>query len=115
MSVRQPLEDFLKQVVPAYPALPALLDELTDGTSALYREFHRHATAGHIGTIHFKHSGITYQLVRLSSIRNTPGFERYKWGVWQELDNQTERNDPNVAYRLMVNSFLPWVTIRLDA
>lgn len=114
MNVRKPLEDFLKATVPAYPELPAMLAELTNGTGATYREFHRVATEGHVGTIQFKHRGIIYQLVRLSSIRNTPGFERYKWGIWQELNSETERDDPNVAYRLMVNTFLPWETIRLD-
>lgn len=115
MSVRTQLENFLHTTVPAYPDLPAFLDAITNNSTVVYRDFHAAAVAGHVGTIHFKHRGEVYQLVRISTIRNTPGFERYKWGLWETLDIETERNDPNVAFRFMVNGFLAWETIRLDA
>lgn len=115
MSVRSPLEAFLHANVPAYPTIPTFLDAITNNSTAAYAAFHAAAVAGHVGTIHFKHRGNIYQLTRVSTLRNTPGFERYKWGLWETLDAETERNDPNVAFKFMVDGFLPWETIRLDA
>lgn len=105
------LAQVLEEVLLAYPGVVTALDLLTDGMSPEYVAFHRESLKAHTGLIHFKHRGVVYQLSRVSNIRNTSGHERYTYAVWN--DEHMQEDDPNIAYSIYIDEFLPWVTIRL--
>lgn len=105
------LAQLLESVLKAYPGVVPALDLLTDGLSPEYAAFHRESVKAHTGLIHFKHRGVVYQLTRVSNIRNTNGYERYTYAIWDDEHQQTD--DPNIAYSIYIDEFLPWVTIPL--
>lgn len=105
------LAQLLEEVLKAYPGVVPALDLLTDGLSVEYAAFHRESVRAHTGLIHFKHRGVVYQLTRVSNIRNTNGYERYTYAIWN--DEHQQADDPNIAYSIYIDEFLPWVTIRL--
>lgn len=105
------LAQLLESVLKAYPGVVPALDLLTDGLSPEYVAFHRESVKAHTGLIHFKHRGVVYQLTRVSNIRNTNGYERYTYAIWN--DEHQQADDPNIAYSIYIDEFLPWVTIPL--
>lgn len=105
------LAQLLESVLKAYPGVVPALDLLTDGLSPEYVAFHRESIKAHTGLIHFKHRGVVYQLTRVSNIRNTNGYERYTYAIWD--DEHQQADDPNIAYSIYIDEFLPWVTIPL--
>ena len=107
------LHEFLAEVLKAYDVETSLA-LLTDSMSSEYQAFHEKTVAAHTGLIAVNTLGVTYHITRVSNIRNTTGYERYTWEVF---DNQTldTLDQGNIAYRLFVEKWHDWVTIPLDA
>ncbi len=113
MALTTQLEAFIERVVPAYPTLQDVLRQFIDGLSVDYTQLNQLMTSAHTSMIQFKHRGVVYNLWRISTMRGTPAYERFKYGIAHEYDSEAERNDPNVAYRLYIDDWLDWHTINL--
>lgn len=113
MGIAAPVESFLTQLVPAYPSLEDVLKLLSDGISADYKQFNKLMTNAHTTMVQFKHRGVVWNLWRLSTMRGTPGFDRFKYGIFHEYESEAELNDPNVKFRCYIDDWLDWQTINL--
>lgn len=113
MGITAPVEQYLTTLIPAYPSLEDALKLLTDGLSADYKQFNNLMTAAHTTMVQFKHRGKVFNVWRISTNRGTPGFDRFKYGLFHEYDSETERNDPNVKFRCYIDDWLDWHTINL--
>lgn len=102
---------FFKSKLEPYSNIKQQLEMMVDGASANYQELHRLSYAAHVGLIHIRHRGITYQITRSSNIRNTAGFERYVLEVWDE--NRLWKDEPNLAVKFFRRNWEEWHTIRL--
>lgn len=105
------LKKFLVDNLAPYPDVHDVLVTMTNGTSSLYHQFHDLSTKAHVGLIHVRHRGMTYQISRTSNVRNTAGYERYMLEDYHE--NKLWKDEPNVACKFFRRQWEEWFTIRL--
>ena len=105
------LKEFLIEVLKPYPDIEDALKLLTDEQSPEYYAFHLKATLEHVHLFQIRQKGITYQLNRKSSIRNTQAYEQYIYAVNE--NNPLWENEVSVACRFFRARWDKWFTIKL--
>lgn len=103
------LTDLLYTVCKAYPDINTVLSLLSDGLSPEYYAFHARTTLEHVTAIQFQQRGQTYLLNRVSNLRDSTGYERYTYTLWDTDD--LKEMDINIAYRIYKDEYYPWVTV----
>lgn len=109
---QQTLESFMRDVLLSYPGIPACLDALIDNSKVEYAVFHPLALKEHIGQIEFRLRKETYWLQRVSNIRNTAGYDQYRYQLVRR--DLGEPDDPNIAFRFFREKWLPWHTVNMN-
>ena len=69
----QDFATFMYTVCNAYPNVETVIEKLTDYVSEEYKAFHAKTVSEHITLIWIQQRGKTYQVSRVSNIRNTTG------------------------------------------
>lgn len=107
------LENYLRQALLTYKGIEACLDKLVDETTTDYKVFLQLTTAAHVGFIEFRFKEKTYWLRRISSIRNTAGFNSFKY---EHVDSnpQGERDDVNITFRIFTDCWEPKNTVNMN-
>ena len=106
------LAEFLYTVCNAYPNVETVIAKLTDYSTPEYKAFHAKTVSEHVTLIWIQQRGQTYQVSRVSNIRNTTGFERYVSHHWDTDD--LKELDINIAYRVYKDEWYNWVTIPIN-
>lgn len=105
------LADFLTKVCNAYPNVETVINKLTDYVSPEYKAFHAKTVSEHVTVIWFQQRGKTYQVSRVSNIRDTTGYERYVYAIW-DIDALKDY-DINIGYRIYKDRWYEWQTIKI--
>lgn len=81
--------------------------------SAIRRALHYYMVTEHFAGMQITQRGKTYYLTRVSSIRNTAGYEQYTWTLWHDDKSGTSvEENPKVAYRLFSHKWFDWVAVQ---
>ena len=107
----QDFATFMYTVCNAYPNVETVIEKLIDYVSEEYKAFHAKTVSEHITLIWIQQRGKTYQVSRVSNIRDTTGFERYVAAHW-DTDDLKEYNI-NIAYRVYKDEWYDWQTIKI--
>ena len=107
------LESFMRETLLTYKGIPACLDALINNDKVEYAVFHPLALKEHIGQIELRLRKETYWLQRVSNIRNTAGYDQYRYQLVRR--DLGEADDPNITFRFFREKWLPWHTVNLNA
>ena len=102
---------FMVNVLNAHEDVEALLKKICDGTSKEWLAFHTKSLEEHTGTIQIRQRDKTWQLNRVTSIRDTAGYDNYIYILYdstiEEIDYQ------NLSYRKFFRTWDEWKTVRI--
>ncbi|ANZ50229.1 hypothetical protein PHOBOS_39 [Erwinia phage vB_EamM_Phobos] len=81
--------------------------------SVTRRALHYYTVEEHFAGMQITQRGKTYYVTRVSSIRNTAGYEQYSWVLWHDDKSGTSVDEnPKVAYRLYSHKWFDWVAVK---
>ncbi len=108
----QTLESFMRDLLLTYKGIPACLDAIIDDSKVEHAIYHQLSLKEHIGQIELRLRKETYWLQRVSNIRNTAGYDQYRYQLVRR--DLGEEDDPNIAFRFFREKWLPWHTVNMN-
>lgn len=105
------LYSLMQQLLRTYPDITTSLDRIVDPSTNEHAAFHQLSTKHHVGFVELRLRNLTYWLTRESNIRNTAGYESYRYALVGTT--QGESDDTNITYRFFREKWLDWQTVNL--